>query len=62
MLRYATVNGDVYTDFPVTAAGEKTNGTVAFGTGQAGSDQIGSGGPRIQVSTVNGAIFVHRAQ
>ena len=62
MLRYATVNGDVYTDFPVTAAGEETNGTVAFGTGQAGSDQIGSGGPRIQVSTVNGAIFVHRAQ
>lgn len=62
MLRYATVNGDVYTDFPVTATGEKSNSTIVFRSGQAGGDQIGSGGPRIQVNTVNGAIFVHRAQ
>lgn len=58
-LRYETLNGDVYTDFPVTA--ESSGGVTAFRRGRFNTGQIGSGGPQIQLNTLNGSIFVHRA-
>jgi hypothetical protein len=60
-LRYNSLNGDVYTDFPVAPVGEARNGVFAFRGGQFGSGQVGSGGPEIQVNTLNGNIFIHRA-
>jgi len=60
-LRYATVNGDVYTDFPVITEGKDKSSPIVFRSGRVGNGQIGSGGPRIQINTVNGGIFVHRS-
>jgi hypothetical protein len=58
-LRYETLNGDVYTDFPVTA--ESSGGVTTFRRGRFNTGQVGSGGPQIQLNTLNGSIFVHRA-
>ncbi len=61
-LRYKTLNGDVYTDFPVTTAGDAGNVSgSALHRGRFGGGQIGSGGPEIELDTLNGNIFVHRA-
>jgi hypothetical protein len=60
-LRYETLNGDVYTDFPVTAESNAPNGVTAFRRGRFNTGQVGSGGPQIQLNTLNGNIFVHRA-
>jgi putative adhesin len=60
-LSYRTVNGDVYTDFPVATQGQVATGVDAQRRRRAGKSQIGAGGPDIQLRTVNGDIFVHRA-
>jgi hypothetical protein len=61
-LRYKTLNGEVYSDFPVTTAGQAENVSgSALRRGRFSSGQIGSGGPEIEIDTLNGNIFVHRA-
>ena len=47
-----TVNGSMNTDFPITIHGEFGNRSL--------SGVIGSGGPEIQMHTVNGSIRLHR--
>ncbi len=59
-LSYKTLNGEVYSDFPVSPAGGTGDG-VPFLPGGSGSGQVGSGGPEIHFNTLNGNIFIHRA-
>jgi hypothetical protein len=60
-LRYKTLNGDVYTDFAMTPAGDAQNGAIGFHRGRFSTGQVGSGGPQIDLDTLNGNIFIHRA-
>jgi hypothetical protein len=61
-LRYKTLNGEVYTDFPVTTGGQDANVSgSASRRGRFSSGQIGTGGPEIEIDTLNGNIFVHRS-
>ena len=52
-LHASTVNGDIETDFPLTVRG-RFNRHKVTGT-------IGRGGPRLQMTTVNGDIRLHSA-
>lgn len=47
-----TVNGSLNTDFPITVRGEFGNRSL--------SGTIGSGGPEIKLSTVNGSVKIHK--
>ena len=53
-LRASTLNGQIETDFPITVTGEMSRRRLR-GT-------IGSGGPQLNLSTVNGSIKLFRAQ
>ena len=60
-LRYKTLNGEVYTDFAMTPAGDAQNGAIGSRRGRFSTGQVGSGGPQIDLDTLNGNIFIHRA-
>jgi hypothetical protein len=60
-LRYKTLNGDVYTDFAITPSADAQNGEISFRRGRSSTGQVGSGGPEIDINTLNGNIFIHRA-
>ena len=48
----SAVNGNLSTDFPITVKGEFGNKSM--------TGAIGSGGPEIKMSTVNGSVRLHR--
>jgi hypothetical protein len=60
-LHYRTLHGDVYTDFAMIPAGDAQNGVPEFHRGQLSTGQVGIGGPQIDLNTLNGNIFIHRA-
>ncbi|AHM61006.1 hypothetical protein D770_13760 [Flammeovirgaceae bacterium 311] len=63
-IQYTSVSGDFYTDFDVTTSPlkeEKRNGGgTYYKVGGKSALQVGQGGPKIQVTTVNGDMFLKK--
>ncbi len=63
-IQYTSVSGDFYTDFDVTASPlkeeKKKNGGTYYKIGGKSSLQVGEGGPRIKITTVNGDMYLKR--
>jgi DUF4097 and DUF4098 domain-containing protein YvlB len=65
-LEFATLQGEVFTDFEVasltqTPAVARDRGRFAMRTNRASSFRVGSGGGQLSFNTVNGDIFVRKA-
>lgn len=59
--RMTTVNGGVYTDFPVSLAGdrpEQRDGKFVWRSPRLGPVRIGNGGPELRFETVNGDVLI----
>lgn len=63
-VQYSTVSGDFYTDFDVTASPlketAKRKGSTYYKVGGKNNLQIGQGGPKIKVATVNGDMYLKK--
>ncbi|WP_224995456.1 DUF4097 family beta strand repeat-containing protein [Cesiribacter sp. SM1] len=63
-IQYTSVSGDFYTDFDVTASPlkeEKRNGGgTYYKVGGKSALQVGQGGPKIKITTVNGDMFLKK--
>jgi DUF4097 and DUF4098 domain-containing protein YvlB len=66
-IHFKTLNGGVYTDFESTALSstlaakpESRNGRFVYRQDRGGAVRVGSGGPQIDLETVNGAIEIHK--
>jgi hypothetical protein len=66
--RMQTLNGAMYTDFEVTplplepASAETRNGKFVYRRDGATNVRIGSGGPKFNLKTLNGDIFIREAK
>ncbi|EMR02404.1 DUF4097 family beta strand repeat-containing protein [Cesiribacter andamanensis] len=63
-IQYTSVSGDFYTDFAVTTAPlkeeGKRNGGTYYKIGGKSALQVGQGGPKIKVTTVNGDMYLKK--
>lgn len=63
-IQYTTVSGDFYTDFDVKAAPmkeeRKRGGGTFYKIGGNSALQVGQGGPRIKITTVNGDMYLKK--
>ena len=57
-LRMTTVNGGLYTDFPVIPEPEKRGGRFVWGGNHGSRVRIGNGGPELTFETVNGNVLI----
>lgn len=53
-LKASTVNGDIHSDLPVSVERPK------FGPGAHVDSNLGSGGPTVEMNSVNGSIYLHK--
>lgn len=68
-LTYKTLNGSVYSDFPVTPVASNLPTTesrdghmIVFRRGRTTAARIGAGGPVFALHTLNGNIYIHQAK
>lgn len=65
-IQYTSMSGDFYTDFAVTAAPLKEesrrNGGTYYKIGGKSALQVGQGGPKIKVSTINGDMYLKKGE
>jgi hypothetical protein len=65
-IQYTSISGDFYTDFAVTAAPLKEesrrNGGTYYKIGGKSALQVGEGGPKIKVSTINGDMYLKKGE
>lgn len=63
-IQYSTVHGDFYTDFDVTASPmkeeQKKGGGTYYKIGGKSALQVGQGGPKIRITTVNGDMYLKK--
>jgi hypothetical protein len=67
-LLFKTMNGQIFTDFDVTAratptaAVEQQNGRYVYRSNRMTGGRVGQGGPELSFNTLNGNIRLHREQ
>ena len=65
-IQYSSVSGDFYTDFDVTASPlkeeKKKNGSTYYKVGGKNALQVGQGGPKIKITTVNGDMYLKKGE
>lgn len=65
-IHYTSVSGDFYTDFNVTASPlkeeNKKKGSTYYKIGGKSALQVGGGGPRIKITTVNGDMYLKKGE
>lgn len=65
-IQYTTVSGDFYTDFNVTTSPlkeeKKRNGGTYYKIGGKSALQVGQGGPKIKITTVNGDMYLKKGK
>lgn len=65
-IHYTSVSGDFYTDFDVTASPlreeNKKHGGTYYKIGGKSNLQVGQGGPKIKITTVNGDMYLKKGK
>lgn len=66
IIQYTSVSGDFYTDFSVTATPlkeeHKKKGGTYYKIGGKSALQVGNGGPKIKITTVNGDMYLKKGE